>query len=179
MGEVVREAFGSRLQIEAGCATARAQETGDSGQPDVWRPPDQDFPDIDTDDAPEYPNGPGAPPFTGEDVEDAGEPHRERHGTHPWVDMFLSRRSRNLRTNSSPRHGYVDGEDWTFFTLDRYGRADRASDRGGETRRRYGVPAPPGRPATVRVQRVRVSSHFGRGTAVVGHDRVDELLVVG
>jgi hypothetical protein len=94
MAEVIGEAFGSRLQIEAGCATAWAQETGDSGQPDLWRPPDQDFPDMDTDDASECPNGPGAPPFTGEDVENAGEPHRERHGTNPWVDMFLGRRSR-------------------------------------------------------------------------------------
>ena len=54
----------------------KAQEPGDKGEPDMKRPPDSDIPEFDSD-PPEAPNRPGAPPFTGEDVEDVGRP-RER-----------------------------------------------------------------------------------------------------
>lgn len=53
-----------------------AQEPGDKGEPDIHRPPDSDISEFDSD-QPETPNRPGAPPFTGEDVEDVGRP-RER-----------------------------------------------------------------------------------------------------
>ena len=49
----------------------KAQEPGDKGEPDIKRPPDSDIPEFDSD-HPEAPNRPGAPPFTGEDVEDVG-----------------------------------------------------------------------------------------------------------
>ena len=51
----------------------KAQEPGDEGVPDIKRPPDSDMPEFGSDD-PEVPNRPGAPPFTGEDVEDVGRP---------------------------------------------------------------------------------------------------------
>jgi hypothetical protein len=56
--------------------TYKAQEP-DKGEPDIKRPPESDVPEFDSD-HPEAPNRPGAPPFTGEDVEDTGRP-RERH----------------------------------------------------------------------------------------------------
>jgi hypothetical protein len=58
-----------------GCADYEAQEPGDTGEPDIERPPDSDIPEFDSD-HPEGPNGPGAPPFTGEDVEDVGRPRK-------------------------------------------------------------------------------------------------------
>jgi hypothetical protein len=51
-----------------------AQEPGDEGEPDIKRPPDSD-PEFDNDHF-EAPNSPGAPPFTGEDVEDVGRPRK-------------------------------------------------------------------------------------------------------
>ena len=54
----------------------KAQEPGDKGDPDIKRPPDSDIPEFGRD-YPEAPNRPGAPPFTGEDVEDVGR-WRER-----------------------------------------------------------------------------------------------------
>jgi hypothetical protein len=56
-----------------GCADYEALEPGDKGEPDIKRPPDSDIPEFDSDD-PKGPNGPGALPFTGEDVEDVGRP---------------------------------------------------------------------------------------------------------
>jgi hypothetical protein len=53
----------------------KAQEPGDEGEPDIKRPPDSDLPDDDSDHD-EAPNAPGAPPFTGEDVEDVGRPRK-------------------------------------------------------------------------------------------------------
>ena len=51
----------------------KAQEPGDKGDSDIKRPPDSDIPEFGRD-HPEAPNRPGAPPFTGEDVEDVGRP---------------------------------------------------------------------------------------------------------
>jgi hypothetical protein len=50
----------------------QAQEPSDPGVPDIKRPPDQEFPGIGNEDLPDVPDGSGAPPFTGEDVEDVG-----------------------------------------------------------------------------------------------------------
>jgi hypothetical protein len=58
-----------------GCAEYEAQEPRDEGEPDIKRPPDSDVPDVDSDHH-EAPNAPGAPPFTGEDVEDVGRPRK-------------------------------------------------------------------------------------------------------
>ena len=52
-----------------------AQEPGDKGEPDIKRPPDTDIPEFEDDD-PEAPDDAGAPPFTGEDVEDVGRPSK-------------------------------------------------------------------------------------------------------
>jgi hypothetical protein len=60
---------------KSGCSEYEAQEPGDNGEPDIKRPPDSDIPEIDSD-RPEAPNSPGAPPFTGEDVEDVGRPRK-------------------------------------------------------------------------------------------------------
>lgn len=62
-------------QDTSGCAEYEAQEPGDKGEPDIKRPPDSDIPEFDSD-RPEAPTGPGTPPFTGEDVEDVGRPHK-------------------------------------------------------------------------------------------------------
>ena len=51
------------------------QEPGDTGEPDIKRPPDSDIPEFDSD-QPDGPTGPGSPPFTGEDVEDVGRPRK-------------------------------------------------------------------------------------------------------
>jgi hypothetical protein len=58
-----------------GGAAYDAQEPGDEGEPDIKGPPDSDLPEFDSD-HPEAPNGPGAPPFTGEDVEDVKRPRK-------------------------------------------------------------------------------------------------------
>jgi hypothetical protein len=68
-----REARGNGAWF--GCAEHQAQEPGDQGEPDIKRPPDADIPGADSD-HPEAPNDPGAPPFTGEDVEDVGRPRK-------------------------------------------------------------------------------------------------------
>ena len=57
--------------------THKAQEPGDKGGPDIKRPPDSDIPEFDSDHQ-EAPKRPGAPPFTGEDVEDVGRPRDRR-----------------------------------------------------------------------------------------------------
>ena len=69
-------------------AQYEGQEPGDGSEPEIRRPPDDDISDFDPDDLSDHREGPGAPPFTGEDVEDTGEPTREHHRTNP-VDMFL------------------------------------------------------------------------------------------
>ncbi len=51
--------------------TQDTEQGGDT--PDVDRPPDQDVPDFGND-LPDSVRDPGAPPFTGEDVEDTGQP---------------------------------------------------------------------------------------------------------
>ena len=51
--------------------TQDTEQGGDT--PDVDRPPDQDVPDFGKD-LPDSVRDPGAPPFTGEDVEDTGKP---------------------------------------------------------------------------------------------------------
>jgi hypothetical protein len=53
----------------------KPQAPGDEGEPDIKRPPDSDIPEFDSD-YPAAPNDPGAPPFTGEDVEDVGRPRK-------------------------------------------------------------------------------------------------------
>ena len=58
-----------------GSAAYKVQEPGDENEPDIKRPPDSDVPEFDND-HPEAPNSPGAPPFTGEDVEDVGRPRK-------------------------------------------------------------------------------------------------------
>jgi hypothetical protein len=57
-----------------------AQEPEGGGEPDIKQPPDQDLPDVDGE-LPETPNGPAAPPFTGEDVEDVGRPRKRDRPT--------------------------------------------------------------------------------------------------
>src|SRR5690242_11402572 len=66
MTNVIYEWGATRRRETSGCADYDAQEPGDEGEPDIKRPPDS--PESDSD-HPEAPNGPGAPPFTGEDVE--------------------------------------------------------------------------------------------------------------
>ena len=85
MADVIRGRFASRPPNEAAWATYIAQEADDPGEPEIKRPPDQDISDPDGNDLSEYPDAPGTPPFTGEDVEDAGEPKREHHGTRGWT----------------------------------------------------------------------------------------------
>jgi hypothetical protein len=46
----------------------RAQEQEPSDKPDIRRPPDREIPEFE-DGEPDQPTTPGAPPFTGEDVE--------------------------------------------------------------------------------------------------------------
>ena len=76
MTHVCDDKFGAAGHRETlGVAEYEAQEPGDEGEPDIKRPPDSDVPDFDSD-HPEAPNGPGAPPFTGEDVEDVGRPRK-------------------------------------------------------------------------------------------------------
>ena len=56
----------------------QTQDTEQGGDaPDVNRLPDRDLPDFGKD-LPDVANDPGAPPFTGEDVEDTGKPHRRK-----------------------------------------------------------------------------------------------------
>ena len=56
----------------------RAQGTEQGGDtPDVNRPPHQELPEIGRD-LPDVGPDPGAPPFTGEDLEDAGKPNRRK-----------------------------------------------------------------------------------------------------
>jgi len=56
-----------RKGIQRGWVT---QEPGGAQKPDIKRPPDSDIPEFDTDEIdPDVNDQPGAPPFTGEDVE--------------------------------------------------------------------------------------------------------------
>ena len=76
MADVIHGRFGAIAgRNTSGCAEYETQEPGDKGEPDIKRPPDSDIPEFDRD-HPEAPNGPGAPPFTGEDVEDVGRPRK-------------------------------------------------------------------------------------------------------
>ena len=77
MAKVIIGRFGKRPlkpPRTMGWVKYEAQETGEPPPPpDIKRPPDQELPDI-VRDVPEVPDGPGAPPFTGEDVEDPDDP---------------------------------------------------------------------------------------------------------
>ena len=56
----------------------RTQDTEQGGDtPDVNRLPDEDVPDFGTE-VPDVANDPGAPPFTGEDLEDTGQRRRRK-----------------------------------------------------------------------------------------------------
>jgi hypothetical protein len=72
--------FGLPGACPFGSAEYEAQEPGDEGEPDIKRPPEPEIPEFDGD-HPEAPNEPGAPPFTGEDVEDVGR--RRKRDTPP------------------------------------------------------------------------------------------------
>jgi hypothetical protein len=75
-GHVIHDRFVATAGRDASAsAEYEAQEPGDNGDPDNKRPPDSDLPEFDSD-HPEAPNGPGAPPLTGEDVEDIGRPRK-------------------------------------------------------------------------------------------------------
>jgi hypothetical protein len=73
MADVIRGKFGGRRHNNSDWPEFQAQETGEGGEPDIKRPPDQDLPDAGKD-LPEVTDDSGAPPFTGEDGEDAGHP---------------------------------------------------------------------------------------------------------
>ena len=76
MTDLIHDSFGATAGRDtSGCSEYEAQEPGDKDQPDNERPPDSDTPEFDRD-PPEAPNSPGAPPFTGEDVEDVGRPRK-------------------------------------------------------------------------------------------------------
>jgi hypothetical protein len=76
MADVIHARFGATAgRNTSGCAEYEAQEPGDNGESDIKRPPDSDIPEFDSD-HPEAPTGPGAPPFTGEDVEDVERPRK-------------------------------------------------------------------------------------------------------
>jgi hypothetical protein len=76
MADVIYRRFGAiAARTTSGCPEYEAQEPGDKGEPDIERPPDSDTPEFDSDN-PKAPSGPGAPPFTGEDVEDVGRPRK-------------------------------------------------------------------------------------------------------
>ena len=78
MADVIRGKFGARRNRKAGWGKYEAQETGEPpDSPDIERPPDQDLPAPDEERG-DIPNSPGAPPFTGEDVEDIGPSKRDR-----------------------------------------------------------------------------------------------------
>lgn len=64
MTKVIRGSF-------ALLATYSAQEPGGGDKPDIKRPPDKDVPEFERNEPdPAQTDEPGAPPFTGEDVED-------------------------------------------------------------------------------------------------------------
>jgi hypothetical protein len=76
MADVIHDRCGATAgRNTSGGAEYEAQEPGDTGEPDIKRPPDSDIPESDSD-HPDNPTGPGAPPFTGEDVEDVGRPRK-------------------------------------------------------------------------------------------------------
>ena len=79
MADVIRGKFGAQRNRHSGWRKYEAQETGEPPDPpDIKRPPDRDLPELD-EERPTTPNSPGAPPFTGEDVEDVDRPRkRER-----------------------------------------------------------------------------------------------------
>ena len=76
MTDVIHGRFGATTgRCTFGSAAYKAQEPGDENEPDIKPPPDSDVPEFDSND-PAAPNSPGAPPFTGEDVEDVGRPRK-------------------------------------------------------------------------------------------------------
>jgi hypothetical protein len=76
MADVIHDKFVATAgRHTSGSAKYEAQEPGDKGEPDIKRPPDSDIPEFESD-HPDAPNSPGAPPFTGEDVEDVGGPRK-------------------------------------------------------------------------------------------------------
>jgi hypothetical protein len=78
MADVIRGKFGAHRNRQSGWRKYEAQETGEPPDPpDIKRPPDQDVPEPDEERG-DIPDSPGAPPFTGEDVEDIGPPKRDR-----------------------------------------------------------------------------------------------------
>jgi hypothetical protein len=78
-GPGTRGEFGGKRGGKAGWAKYDAQEPGNPGKPDIKPPPHRDAPELE----PEDPEGPGSPPFTGEDLEDAGEPNRNPDQPYP------------------------------------------------------------------------------------------------
>ena len=76
MAEVIRGNFGARRK--SGWGKYEAQETGEPpDSPDVGRPPEREFPEPD-EHRRETPESPGAPPFTGEDLDAGDPPKRDR-----------------------------------------------------------------------------------------------------
>ena len=75
-GDVIHGAFGGAAgQNTSKWASIQSSGATRQGEPDIKRPPDSDIPEFDSD-HPEAPNRPGAPPFTGEDVDDVGRPRK-------------------------------------------------------------------------------------------------------
>jgi hypothetical protein len=70
MGDVVTGDFGGPRRRQAERRQYKAQESGES---DLITP-EKGPPPFDDEDERQLPYSPAAPPFTGEDVEDAGEP---------------------------------------------------------------------------------------------------------
>ena len=76
MAEVIQGKFGIRRRSGRGWAKYEAQESEEGGDRDIKRPPDEERPDL-GEEMTDPPNGPGSPPFTGEDVEDVGRPRKK------------------------------------------------------------------------------------------------------
>ena len=73
MGDVLTGHFGRLHWPQVETHGYEAQESGES---EAITPPEKGPPPFDDAGERPFPNPPGAPPFTGEDVEDAGEPER-------------------------------------------------------------------------------------------------------
>jgi hypothetical protein len=75
MADVIHRFVATAGRETSGGAEYEAQEPGDKGEPDIKRPPDSHIPEFDSGHS-EAPNGPGAPPFSGEEFEDVGRPRK-------------------------------------------------------------------------------------------------------
>jgi hypothetical protein len=111
----------------------KAQETGEPppSAPDIDRPPDQELPDVGAD-MPEIPDGPGAPPFTGEDVEDpeSGDLPTMESSSFSHADLNIQRNDPGHRDVTACK---VTGADQqpkarTAFVARRNGRAHYKSE---------------------------------------------------